>query len=124
MMSDEVLIRVGLVLSVVLVVLYQFGYRDRFPFIGKNLWRDRPFYPEIYAILMRQVDRYSLGADLPDETLDRIDSTVDMVLDAFNKDYESIQVNLPNFDVGVQAVNFTYEVTRHEVLNTHVDRES
>lgn len=123
MISEEVLIRLALVLGIVLLLLYQFGYRDRFPFIGKNLWRDRPFYREIEKILMRQVERSSLGAELPEATLERIASTTDMILDAFNKDYESIQVNLPNLDVGAQTVDFSYDVTRHEVLNTHVSRK-
>ena len=123
MVSEEVLIRAAIVLGFVLLLLYQFGYRDKFPFIGKNLWKERRFYPEIYTILIRQVERYSLGADLPDATYDRIESTVDMILDAFNKNYESIQVNLPELDVGVQTVNFAYEITRYEVLNTYVDRD-
>lgn len=120
-MSGEILIRVFLIIAVLVFVLYQFGYRDKFPYIGQHLWTERPFYSEIETILHRQVSKYALGAELPASSKARLKSTVDMVLTAFNKDYACVQVNLPNLDVGVQSINFTYEITRSEVLNIVLD---
>lgn len=119
-MSEELLIRFLMVVIVALWVLYQFGYSDRFPYIGKNKWRNRPFYPEIYQILLGRVERFSNGAPVPPESLERLEKTVDMVLSAFGQNHESVEVNLPQFDCGLVVADIHYKITKDEVVNTIV----
>lgn len=120
-MSQELLMRALLVVGVALCVLYQFGYSDRFPYFGKNEWSKRPFYREIYFILMRRVERYSNGAPISPESKARLESTVDMVIAAFAQDHDRVQVNLPNFECGLVVVDIRYEITRDEVLNIELN---
>lgn len=117
LVDDQFLIRLGLVCAVALFFLYQFGYYDRFPFIGKNSWRNRPFYREIYWLLEQQIYRFTSERQLPEHSILRLENTAEMVFTAFKNSHSSVQVRLPRFDCGERLIDFSYEITREQVLN-------
>lgn len=124
MVTDDILITLASVFLMLLLMFYQFGYKDRFPYIGKNQWVERPFYKEVHIILMREVARYALGAPLTLATKNRIETTADMVLKALAAEHRSVEVNLPKLDVGVQYIDFKYTITRSEVALVMAEGDS
>ncbi|HBF09978.1 MAG TPA: hypothetical protein DHW71_11410 [Gammaproteobacteria bacterium] len=120
-MTEEWIIRAVLVFSLVFFCFYQFGYSDKFPYIGKNQWRKRKHYPETFAVLMQQVSKHTNGAPLTDASLERLHSTADMILKALHSDYDPVEVNLPNFDCGAVYKDLHIVVYLNQVLDMHVE---
>ncbi len=116
-MSEEWIIRVLLVATLVVFFFYQFGYSDKFPYIGKNQWSKRKHYPETLEAIWREVSKHTNGAPLSDKSYARISSTADMVLKALSDDYQSVEVNLPKFDCGAEYKDLHFVITRSQIIN-------
>lgn len=116
-MTDDVFVSFILCVLTFVGVVYYFGYYDRFPYFGRNCWRKRPFFQEVYFILLRKVQRHADIDMLPKESVSRLENTVDKVLQALARGHQTVEVNLPEFNCGPFKVDLTYKITRDEVVN-------
>lgn len=122
-LTTDQIIRIVLVAGFVIFCCYKFGYSDRFPYLGRQRWRDRPYYREVHYLLTQAVKRQCFGSPMPEESIARLDETADLVLRALNKEYESIEVKLPAFDCGASSIDIIFVITREDVLQAVPDDE-
>jgi len=114
-MDSDLFVRILLVTSLILFFLRQYGYKDKFPCLGKTVWRDRPHYQEVAALVFQKAYQMA-GTDLlPNSSIYRLEGAVDKVLKAIEQEHEVIQIHVPHLATQRGYIDFRYEIKANDV---------